>query len=102
VVVACSALRLAHRRRLQSVGAVQMFCLDVPADELARRIAARTSHFFPATLLASQFAALEPRDPEEGIAVVDGNRPVSAVADDIVAAICDSTGSTEAWSGDER
>ena len=98
VVVACSALRHAHRRRLQSVATVQIFCLDVPAEELAaRRLAARSSHFFPATLLASQFAALDPEEPEEGIVVVDGDRPVTVVADDIVATICDSpAGSTDA------
>jgi gluconokinase len=87
VVVACSALRLAHRRRLRSIGGVQMVELAVSPEVIARRLAARPSHFFPATLLASQLAALDPPRPEEGVMIVDGDRPVDDVVDDIVAAL---------------
>jgi gluconokinase len=86
VVVACSALRHEHRRRLQSVGSVQMFLLDVPAEELARRLGERSSHFFPASMLDSQLAALDPPQPEEGIVTIDGDRPAAVVVADIVAA----------------
>ena len=87
VVVACSALRRRHRRRLSSAGAVQMFFLDVPADRLARRLEARHAHFFPESLLSSQFEALEPVQPDEGVVLIDGDRPVDVVADEIVAVI---------------
>src|SRR3954468_7733197 len=50
VVVACSALRRGHRRRLSSVGSVQMFFLDVPVDELDRRLGPNPAHFFPPAL----------------------------------------------------
>jgi gluconokinase len=90
VVVACSALRHAHRRRLQSVDAVEIFLLDVPADELARRLGTRSSHFFPVRLLASQLASLDPPQSEEGIVVINGDRPASVVADHIVAAVRDA------------
>jgi len=87
VVVACSALRRRHRARLQGVGAVQMFFLDVPAEALAQRLRVRPAHFFPANLLDSQLAALEPVQPDEPVVVVDGNRPVVVVAADIVARV---------------
>jgi gluconokinase len=64
-----------------------MFFLDVPADELARRLCARPEHFFPANLLDSQLAALEPLRPDEPVGVVDASRPVRVVAEDIVAAV---------------
>jgi gluconokinase len=87
VVVACSALRRAHRRRLQSVGAVEMFLLDVPADELERRLRDRLAHFFPDRLLAAQLDAFEPPTSDEDVVVVDGTRPATVVADEIVAAL---------------
>ena len=87
VVVACSALRHRHRRRLWSVGAVQMFFLDVPLEELSRRLRTRPEHFFPASLLTSQIAALEPAGPDELLTVVDGDRPVAVVVSEIVAAV---------------
>ena len=84
VVLVCSALRRVHRERLRSVGAVQMYFLEVPADVLARRLGQRHAHFFPASLLASQLAALDPIAPDEGVVVLDGDRPVSVLADAIV------------------
>ena len=82
-----SALRRRHRRRLSTVGAVQTFFLDVRAEELAFRLAARPAHFFPPSLLASQFATLDPVQADEGVLVVDGGRPVLVVANEIVAAV---------------
>jgi len=60
-------------------------------------VGARSAHFFPASLLASQLAALEPVQPEEQVVVVDGDRPTAVVANEIVAAVRDSsTGSPRA------
>ena len=87
VVVACSALRRRHRRRLSAAGATKMFFLDVPVDELDRRLRRRRAHFFPPSLLNSQLAALDPVQPDEGALVIDGNRPVDDMAHDIVTAI---------------
>lgn len=87
LVLACSALRRHHRSRLRAVGEVRMFLLDVPAVELERRLRDRTAHFFPAGLLRSQLATLEPPLAEEGIVVVDASRPVEQTLDDILAAV---------------
>jgi gluconokinase len=86
VVVACSALRRRHREQLGMAGPV-MFFLDVPAEELARRLDERNAHFFPASLLASQIAALDPVEPDEGVIVLDGAQPAAVLADAIATAV---------------
>jgi gluconokinase len=70
-VVACSALRRRYRDVLREAeGRVRFVHLVVPADELARRLSARTGHFMPPSLLASQLATLEPLgDDEDGVDV---------------------------------
>lgn len=86
VVLACSALRRRHRDRLLAAAPdVRVVHLEVGAEELARRLAARTGHFMPAGLLASQLDALEhPSDDQH--AVVDGEAPVEVVVDEILRA----------------
>lgn len=84
LVLACSALRRAHRERLRAVGEVRMFLLDVPASVLRDRLGQRPDHFFPARLLADQLETLERPLPEEGVVIVDAARPPDAVLDGIV------------------
>jgi gluconokinase len=70
-VVACSALKRAHRDVL--IGDrrdVRLVFLKGDRDLIGRRIAARADHFMPTTLLDSQFAALqEPQADERPITV---------------------------------
>lgn len=70
-VVACSALRRSYRDRLLSHAPTARFAeLDVPPDVLRARLAARTGHFMPASLLDSQLATLEPlAEDEPGVRV---------------------------------
>jgi len=83
VVLACSALRRAHRARLAAaVDDVGVVHLHVGAEALAQRLAERTGHFMPPALLQSQLDDLEPPDGE-GALVVDGERPVDVVVEDI-------------------
>ncbi|MFF5448050.1 gluconokinase [Streptomyces sp. NPDC012888] len=75
-VVAASALKRAYRDRLRAAAPGAVFVhLTGDRDLVARRMAARTGHFMPVTLLDSQYAALEPLRPDErGFAVpVDGS-----------------------------
>ena len=58
-VFACSALKSTHRQRMQREGDVRVVFLDGDAATIGPRLAARTQHFMPASLLPSQFAALE-------------------------------------------
>ncbi|GLZ76608.1 gluconokinase [Actinorhabdospora filicis] len=84
VVVACSSLKRAHRDVLREAGDVAFAHLDVAADELRRRVAARTGHFMPAALVDGQLAALEPLGPgEHGITIAAAT--VDAAVDAIAA-----------------
>ncbi len=80
IIVGCSALRHAYRERLRAgaQGAVQFIHLTGSYEVLASRMAARTGHFMPASLLDSQLAVLEPPGPEEAIAI-DIDQPLDAV-----------------------
>jgi gluconokinase len=69
-VVACSALKQSYRDRLISKappGAVRFVHLTGTYDEIAARLAKRKHRYMPASLLASQFATLEP--PADAIVV---------------------------------
>ncbi|WNI14868.1 gluconokinase [Actinacidiphila sp. ITFR-21] len=70
-VVSCSALRRRYRDRLRAAAPALFFLhLDGPPRLIADRLAARTRHFMPPGLLASQLAALEALEPDEAGAVV--------------------------------
>lgn len=71
-VVSCSALRRAYRDVLRDGHpSVRFLQLDVPAAVLAVRVARRTGHFMPPSLLASQLATLEPLAADEPGARID-------------------------------
>jgi gluconokinase len=61
-VFACSALKEAYRERLAPAGDLHFVFLDGDAETIAARLARRQHKYMPASLLASQFAALEPPD----------------------------------------
>lgn len=80
-VMACSALRQAYRSRILAVEPEAFFVLlDVPREELHRRLLARKGHFMPSSLLDSQLATLEPlTEGEPGVTIRD-----TAPSDDVV------------------
>ncbi len=82
VVLACSALTpfVQAGLREQSGRHCLFVLLDVPKDELARRISSRADHFMPVSLLESQLAALV---PPEGVIRVDGTATPIALVEDI-------------------
>ena len=87
-IVACSALKRPYRDIL--IGArtdVRLVFLKGARDLIARRIAARDDHFMPASLLDSQFAALEPPDPTERPIVVPIEPHPRDIVDHIVRAL---------------
>jgi gluconokinase len=61
---------------------VRFVHLVVPPEELQRRLAARTGHFMPATLLVSQLATLEPLGPDEDGVDVPVAGPPDAIVDE--------------------
>jgi len=71
-VMSCSALRRAHRDVLRTGAPEVLFVhLDGPAEVIAGRVAARTGHFMPPSLLDSQVATLEPLAADEEGVVLD-------------------------------
>jgi carbohydrate kinase (thermoresistant glucokinase family) len=84
-VITCSALKRHYRDRIigERIG-VRLIYLRGSREVIARRLAERRGHFMPASLLDSQFATLEPPDPDEDAIVVDIDRPVPAIVDRIV------------------
>ena len=87
VVVACSALRRTYRDLLRRAGDVRFVFLHVEQPEIERRLAGRPGHFMGEAMAASQFAALEPPEPDEtDVCVVNADRPMAAVIVDAVLA----------------
>ena len=83
-VVSCSALKRAYRRVI--VGErpdVRLVYLRGDRDAIATRLAARTDHFMPPSLLDSQIATLEEPGPDERPIVVDASLPI----DEIITAV---------------
>jgi len=62
-----------------------IFVFDQLGQEAAAaRIAGRKGHFMPPSLLASQFADLEPPGPDEPVIAVDGAQPIPAQVEAVV------------------
>ena len=71
-VVACSALKRKYRDQLRAhCPAVEFLHLSGSPELIGHRSAARTGHFMPATLLRSQFEALEPLGADESRVVIN-------------------------------
>jgi carbohydrate kinase (thermoresistant glucokinase family) len=86
-VVTCSALKRAYRNLLTTGRPeVRTVFLSGSPELIAGRLAERSDHFMPASLLASQFAALEPPDPEEGAITVDAGLAVADQISEVIAA----------------
>lgn len=82
-IVTCSALKHSYREVLRrGVGRVIFVHLDGDRHLLERRLAARTDHFMPASLLDSQYATLEQlQDDELGFRVDIAGTPVQIATD---------------------
>lgn len=87
-VIACSALKAAYRRVLtEGRSAVRVVYLEGSKAVIADRVTARKGHFMPASLVASQFADLEPPGLEEGAIVVLADQPIGAQVDTALEAL---------------
>jgi gluconokinase len=88
VVLACSALKQRYRDILKAGRAGVRFAhLEGDKDLIRARLAQRRGHYMPASLLDSQFAALE--EPADAITV-----SVEGTPDEIVAEIVKQLGAT--------
>ncbi len=86
-VLACSALKRRYRERLQAtIQAPTAFVfLDADEAELTRRLKARSDHYMPPSLLASQLHTLEAPGRDEPALVLDARRPLGELCDSTVA-----------------
>jgi gluconokinase len=84
-VMSCSALKRSYRDQLRSHCArIEFVHLTGSPDLIARRQADRPGHFMPSSLEQSQFAALQPLQPDEGGITVDVAHSVDAIVDEVV------------------
>lgn len=87
-VITCSALKRRYRDAIIGDRArVRLVCLEGTQPLIAGRIAARKGHFMPASLLDSQFAALEPPTADEEAILTPIDAPVGTIVDHIVTAL---------------
>jgi gluconokinase len=78
VVASCSALKRRYRDQLRGhVPGLVFVSLALDPETAQRRVAQRTDHFMPATLVASQFATLEPPAADEASITLDARLPVA-------------------------
>jgi gluconokinase len=82
-VASCSALKRGYRDMLRRPQ-VQVVYLDGDRDLIARRMASRKGHFFPADLLESQFRDLEPPQPDEDVLSVPIDGPAEQTVQHII------------------
>jgi gluconokinase len=84
-VVSCSALKRAYRDLLRDGRPeVRVVFLKGSRDVIGRRLVARHGHFMPATMLDSQFEALEEPTPDEHAAVVSVDATPGEIVDEVV------------------
>ena len=72
LVVSCSALKRRYRDGLRAAcPGLHLVYLHGPAALLRQRLAARSGHYMPASLLDSQLATLEPPGADEAALILD-------------------------------
>lgn len=79
-VLSCSGLKEAYRRRLRSaVDGLKVVYLRIDAADALSRVASRSGHIFPASLVDSQFAILEPPEPGPDVLVLSAAQSPSTL-----------------------
>ena len=85
-VLTCSALKRSYRDRLrQAVPGLRFIHLALSQEQALRRVAARDGHFYPPSLVASQFEALQDPADEAGVLALDACLPLEQVSSRAVA-----------------
>jgi ribose 5-phosphate isomerase A len=84
-IITCSALKRSYRQII--IGdrpEVRLVYLRGGRDLVAQHLAGRHGHFMPASLLQSQFDALEEPDPSEDPLTIDVGPPAGCLAEEII------------------
>jgi carbohydrate kinase (thermoresistant glucokinase family) len=91
-IITCSALKRSYRKIV--VGdrpEVRLVYVRGSRDLLAARLAGRTGHFMPPSLLQSQIDTLEEPDASEDPITVDAGPPAARLAEEIIRRLGTST-----------
>lgn len=79
-ILACSALKQCYRDILENgIRSVLTVFLRLPESVAKARVSSRPDHYMPATLVASQFADLEPPEAGSNVICIDATLPLSEV-----------------------
>ena len=80
-VLTCSALKAGYRNALRaSLPGLGFVYLAITQAESLKRVAQRAGHFYPPSLVASQFEALQDPSEEPGVLALDGSAPLDGLA----------------------
>ena len=83
-VLACSALKQRYRDRLGRGLTLKVIWIDIDPKLAEERLSTRTGHFMPASLVDSQFAAVEL--PQHAI-ILNTSEPVDKLLQDCLSAL---------------
>lgn len=84
-VLTCSALKRRYREQLRAAApTLAIVYIDITPAQARARVSARAGHLFPASLVDSQFEALEPPLGEPGVLRVEAAQPVTTQLDVIL------------------
>jgi ribose 5-phosphate isomerase A len=84
-IITCSALKRSYRQIIiGSRPEARLVYLRGGRDLVAEHLAGRHGHFMPASLLQSQFDALEEPDPSEDPLTIDVGPPADCLAEEII------------------
>ena len=84
-VLTCSALKRSYRDKLRSAAPRLLFVhLQLTPEQALERVASRGGHFYPPSLVASQFETLEDPSAEPGVLVLDAGAALDDVERDAV------------------
>jgi gluconokinase len=80
-VLTCSALKAAYRNTLRgAMPDLRFVHLHITPEESLRRVAARADHFYPPSLVASQFEALQDPSGEPGVLALQASAALDVLA----------------------
>lgn len=86
VVLTCSALKAAYRNTLRSAAASLKFVhVAISPEESLRRVGQRSDHFYPPSLVKSQFDTLQDPAGEPGVLTLAGAAPLDVLAEQALA-----------------
>lgn len=85
-VMSCSALKRKYRNQLRRhCPQTEFVHLSGSPEVIAARQASRPGHFMPASLMASQFATLEPLEPDERGVTLDVDHDIDSIVESYLA-----------------